>query len=171
MALTSEEEQFVRDLKTGGIVELILKTLRVNNPAGSGKAAIFVDNQEAATAVHIVNGNSAGNPCLKCTQPAPVNAACVELSQGDGEDAIVALGADIRAEQFIADGSAPHIALKPGGSIQGSNLSDTAPSPEFYDLIRWDGDGHLDFVIDGKVKLRISARGVETPPKSGRLRD
>lgn len=161
MALTVDEENFVKALYAGTATGLTLAgQLRINNPSNATQSALFIDNPAAVTAAQIVNGANSNNPCLKLAQPAASNAACLEMDQGDEEDAAVALDSDIRAEQFIAVGASPHFAMAPGGALQGSLADDTAASPEYYDILKWDGKNAKLVDTDGNELLRWGKDGV-----------
>ena len=109
-----------------------LTALRIDNP--TNQPAIFI--HQAGNSTGIVHVQDSDNPGIKVT--ANGNAACVELHQVDGEDAIEALGADIRCEQVILVGDAPHVALAPHGAIQ---WADPLDATEYYDAIRMSSEG------------------------------
>lgn len=155
MALTTDEENFVKALYAGTATGLTLAgKLTINQ--GSADSAIAINQTGSATSVHIQQQTN--NPALKLT--ANGNAAGLEIVQADEEDAAVALDSDIRAEQFIAVGASPHFAMAPGGALQGSLADDNSASPEYYDILKWDGKNAKLVDTDGNELLRWGKDGV-----------
>lgn len=99
---------------TGQTVQVDINNTPLKVQAGASyTGTVFaVEQAGAGTASTIsVLAGAANNPGLKITMDASVNAAAIEITQGNGVDAIVALGADIRCEQLITNGAAGTLSM------------------------------------------------------------
>lgn len=159
----------------------VLGQLRVTQP--NPESAVFVHQQGAATAAHVVA--DAPNPALKLTH---LRGQCaIEIAAPDptaARDVVEASIGDVRSRQVIAHNVCvsrdPRKAWGPIGSINFVDPDDLNPSPEYYPAITMDaqqalhignparpqsvrvrtGAGNIDFEAGGVLQMRINAAGV-----------